>query len=257
MDTQKIAERIKYARSLKKYTLDDIATEIGVAKSTIQRYENGLITRPKLPVLQSIAFSLEVNPAWLSGKDVDMKLPANATGNMIICPDCGESYDYTDEGDVAEHRREHSMWEKAMKKFGTLYCNSIENERIKAENRKIRNDKSRPLSDRYNAELEVLRCLFSRSVQASGFDLNHKSFNEYVAMMMNNKTYCNNLDDELCQKLIDDYGTSSGIKDGESIYYIPASEQHTIAAHFDGDEYTKEEIDKIKEFAAFVKANRK
>lgn len=31
----------------------------------------------------------------------------------------------------------------------------------------------------------------------------------------------------------------------------------TIAAHFDGNEYTKEELDKIKEFAAFVKASRK
>lgn len=32
---------------------------------------------------------------------------------------------------------------------------------------------------------------------------------------------------------------------------------HTIAAHFDGDEYTEEELEKIKEFAAFVKQNRK
>ena len=31
----------------------------------------------------------------------------------------------------------------------------------------------------------------------------------------------------------------------------------TIAAHFDGDEYTEAEIEKIKEFAAFVKASRK
>lgn len=31
----------------------------------------------------------------------------------------------------------------------------------------------------------------------------------------------------------------------------------TIAAHFDGDEYTAEELEKIKEFAAFVKASRK
>lgn len=31
----------------------------------------------------------------------------------------------------------------------------------------------------------------------------------------------------------------------------------TIAAHFDGDEYTEEELDKIKEFAAFVKSSRK
>lgn len=31
----------------------------------------------------------------------------------------------------------------------------------------------------------------------------------------------------------------------------------TIAAHFDGDEYTEDEIDKIKEFAAFVRMQRK
>ena len=31
----------------------------------------------------------------------------------------------------------------------------------------------------------------------------------------------------------------------------------TIAAHFDGSEYTEEELDKIKEFAAFVKTQRK
>ena len=31
----------------------------------------------------------------------------------------------------------------------------------------------------------------------------------------------------------------------------------TIAAHFDGDEYTEEELDKIKEFAALVKSTRK
>lgn len=37
-----------------------------------------------------------------------------------------------------------------------------------------------------------------------------------------------------------------------------SSEQpHTIAAHFDGDEYTEDEINKIKEFAAFVKSSRK
>lgn len=34
-------------------------------------------------------------------------------------------------------------------------------------------------------------------------------------------------------------------------------EPQTIAAHFDGDEYTEEEIDKIKEFAQFVKSQRK
>lgn len=34
-------------------------------------------------------------------------------------------------------------------------------------------------------------------------------------------------------------------------------EPTTIAAHFDGDEYTEEELDEIKQFAEFVKAKRK
>ncbi len=34
-------------------------------------------------------------------------------------------------------------------------------------------------------------------------------------------------------------------------------EPQTIAAHFDGDEYTEEELSKIKEFAEFVKLSRK
>lgn len=33
-------------------------------------------------------------------------------------------------------------------------------------------------------------------------------------------------------------------------------ELQTIAAHFDGDEYTKEEIDKIKEYATFIRMQR-
>lgn len=72
MDVQVIGNRIKQARALRNYTLDDIANDIGVAKSTVQRYENGLINKPKIPVLQAIAESLKVNPAWLCGKDVSM-----------------------------------------------------------------------------------------------------------------------------------------------------------------------------------------
>lgn len=36
-----------------------------------------------------------------------------------------------------------------------------------------------------------------------------------------------------------------------------AENHHTIAAHFDGDEYTEEELDEILQFAEFVKNKRK
>lgn len=35
------------------------------------------------------------------------------------------------------------------------------------------------------------------------------------------------------------------------------NEPHTLAAHFDGDEYTEDELKEIKQFAEFVKNKRK
>lgn len=38
--------------------------------------------------------------------------------------------------------------------------------------------------------------------------------------------------------------------DGQIVYIAP----QTIAAHFDGDEYTEEQLERIKAFAAFIKS---
>lgn len=54
---------------------------------------------------------------------------------------------------------------------------------------------------------------------------------------------------------IDTESLASGIiRKSSSVTYEPA---HTIAAHFDGDEYTEEELAEIRNFAAFVKSRRK
>ena len=43
--------------------------------------------------------------------------------------------------------------------------------------------------------------------------------------------------------------------DGE---ILPSHEEpHTLAAHFDGDEYTDDELEEIRQFAEFVKNKRK
>ena len=74
MDNILIGKRIKEARTLRNMTLDDIADDVGIAKSTVQRYEAGKITKPKIPVIQAIANSLNVNPVWLCGHDAPMIL---------------------------------------------------------------------------------------------------------------------------------------------------------------------------------------
>ncbi|MBQ4298168.1 MAG: helix-turn-helix transcriptional regulator [Clostridia bacterium] len=67
-----IGERIAARRKALGLTLDDIAAELGVAKSTISRYEKGNIENLKLPVIEAIARVLRVDPAWLIGKSDEM-----------------------------------------------------------------------------------------------------------------------------------------------------------------------------------------
>ena len=46
----------------------------------------------------------------------------------------------------------------------------------------------------------------------------------------------------------------------DSFYPLLADDEHdeptTLAAHFDGDEYTESELDEIRQFAEFVKNKR-
>lgn len=65
---KEIGKRIRTKRLEKDLTMEELATMVGVARSTIQRYESGKIEKIKLPVIESIANSLGVNPAWLSLK---------------------------------------------------------------------------------------------------------------------------------------------------------------------------------------------
>lgn len=62
---KEIGRRIKKKRLEKDMTLKDLGEKIGVASSTIMRYEKGEINTIKLPVINSIANALGVDPAWL------------------------------------------------------------------------------------------------------------------------------------------------------------------------------------------------
>lgn len=73
IDTALLSARLKSARKLRGLTLDDVAASVGMNKSTIQRYEYGLIQSPKMPVLRELAKYLNVNLSWLIGQDEQME----------------------------------------------------------------------------------------------------------------------------------------------------------------------------------------
>lgn len=71
MDNKLLGKRIKTVREEREITLDVLAYEISLNKSTLSRYERGEIATPKIPVINAIANALHVNPAWLIGKSSD------------------------------------------------------------------------------------------------------------------------------------------------------------------------------------------
>ena len=82
LTNKEIGNRIKSRRTALKLTLQDVASNVGVAPSTIQRYENGTISQYKLPVLESIAKALDVNPVWLVKKDAPIQLEQKVSKNL-------------------------------------------------------------------------------------------------------------------------------------------------------------------------------
>ena len=79
MTNMEIGSRISECRREAGMTMDALAKSVGVAKSTIQRYEAGKIEKVKLPVIESIANALNVNPSWIIGKsnDRDIQIPSS------------------------------------------------------------------------------------------------------------------------------------------------------------------------------------
>ncbi len=80
-------KRIQTRREQLGMNLGDVAKEVGVAVSTIQRYEKGKIEKMKLPVIEAIAKALRVDPDWLLCRTEQMN-PSDISSitNLIPLP---------------------------------------------------------------------------------------------------------------------------------------------------------------------------
>lgn len=67
LNSKEIGNRIKLAREKADMSLNDVASKLGVNKSTILRYENGEISKVKAPIIEALAQVLRVSPHYLLG----------------------------------------------------------------------------------------------------------------------------------------------------------------------------------------------
>lgn len=86
MDRILLGSRIKQARNERDVTLDELASAVGLNKSTISRYERGEIESPKLPVIEAIGSNLHVNPSWLIGQSNDKTYTPPMSGAAVYIP---------------------------------------------------------------------------------------------------------------------------------------------------------------------------
>lgn len=70
-DNKLIGNRISQRRKELGKTMGEVATDIGVATSTIMRYEKGNFSKIKMPIIEAIASALNVNPEWIIGDTDD------------------------------------------------------------------------------------------------------------------------------------------------------------------------------------------
>lgn len=72
MDTE-MARRIKELRKAKKMTLEEVGNIVGVGKSTVRKWETGMIANMKRDKIAALARALGTTPTYLMGWEEEQK----------------------------------------------------------------------------------------------------------------------------------------------------------------------------------------
>ncbi len=74
--SEEMAKRIKELRTAKGLTLEQVADVVGVGKSTVRKWETGMIANMRRDKIASLAKALGTTPAYLMGwKEEETKKP--------------------------------------------------------------------------------------------------------------------------------------------------------------------------------------
>ena len=73
MSSGDMAHKIKELRKAKNMTLEDVANIVGVGKSTVRKWETGMIANMRRDKISSLARALDTTPAYLMGWEEEQK----------------------------------------------------------------------------------------------------------------------------------------------------------------------------------------
>lgn len=180
------------------------AMEAGISKSLVTKWRTNRVKTPSSDVLDKLSSYFGVSVSELLSED---------DGGCGFCVGCGMRYNPNDEEECQLHEKRHNAWSAAVHKFGFCW-HAILRENNKAFARCMVNDPIVPISEKVRYQIVVFKALFSRSLEASEYDLEHVDFDTYVAMILGQGKGKHCIPGEVYDALVERYGTKKGIQEG-------------------------------------------
>lgn len=233
----------------------NVSKATGIPPSTFSDWKSGK-SSPKQDKLDLIANYFKISPQIFKNPSPRGR-----------CYSCGLNYIPDYQPDILTHNSTHKAWEEAVKKFGFCWPYEVR-ENAKAIARNKLTNEGLSLDEKVELNIEIFKALFSRSLDASGCSLGHADFPTYASMLLNQKHFKDDIDNETYNALVNQFGTSSGVDEGKSYYDISPishglcvaedSTYKTVAAHKeDNASWTNEELEKIEDYKQLLLAARK
>jgi len=109
-----LGEKIKFHREKLHMTLEELGNKVGVGKSTVRKWENGMIANMRRDKISKIASALNVSPGYLMGwTDIPDRNVVDLTGvieavtnSAMKAMERGEIPSYYDDDETAEIAQE-------------------------------------------------------------------------------------------------------------------------------------------------------
>ena len=70
-----MGQKIYQLRTQNGMTLEELGNKVGVGKSTVRKWENGMIVNMRRDKILKVAEALNTSPAYLMGWEEDQKIP--------------------------------------------------------------------------------------------------------------------------------------------------------------------------------------
>lgn len=80
-----MGQKIKFLREQQNMTLEELGNKVGVGKSTVRKWENGIIANMRRDKIAKIATALNCSPAYIMGWEEEAKI-ADSSYTLTVSP---------------------------------------------------------------------------------------------------------------------------------------------------------------------------